>query len=312
IWLAFSIYRQIVNRPNWEESLLHIKASVLGGQGWKLVLVVLLMFANWSIEALKWKVLIQHIQPMRFSRALKAILSGLSVSVALNTPNGIGEYVGRVIYIKEGNRIRAVTLTFVGSISQLIVTVLFGCIGMLVLQNLFEDKTNHGGFSAIWVNATIYASMAFTVVLLIFYFKLGLLVKLAEKLPFVVKYMYFIQKLEEFETKELVRVLLLSFLRYSIFIIQYVLLLQLFEVNIDWWESCWLTSVMFLALAIVPTIALAEVGLRAQLSISLFGLISNNTLGIVFTATGIWLINLVVPALAGSLFVLGFKLFRSK
>jgi hypothetical protein len=70
--------------------------------------------------------------------------------------------------------------------------------------------------------------------------------------------------------------------------------------------------VMFLALAIVPTIALAELGLRGQLSIHLFGLFSNNTLGIVLTATGIWLINLIVPALAGSLFILGIKLFRSK
>jgi hypothetical protein len=69
---------------------------------------------------------------------------------------------------------------------------------------------------------------------------------------------------------------------------------------------------MFLALAVVPTIALAELGVRGKISIFLFGAFSTNTLGIVFTASAIWLINLVLPALAGSLFVLGIKFFRNK
>jgi hypothetical protein len=88
------------------------------------------------------------------------------------------------------------------------------------------------------------------------------------------------------------------------------LLLQVFDVNIGWWESCWLTFAMFLVMAVVPTIALAELGLRGHVSLLLFGLLSTNTLGIVLTASGIWLINLVVPALAGSLFILGVKFLR--
>ena len=69
---------------------------------------------------------------------------------------------------------------------------------------------------------------------------------------------------------------------------------------------------MFLALAIVPTIALAELGIRGKLSIYLFGLFSTNTLGIILTASTIWLINLIVPALAGSLFMVGIKLFKKE
>ncbi len=246
-WLAFSIYRQVINRPNWHESLEQIRASITGIQGWKFVLVILLMFGNWSMEALKWKVLIQHIQPINFFRALKAILSGLSVSVALNTPNGAGEYVGRVLYVQEGNRIRAITLTFVGSISQLIITVVCGCIGMVAMQQTLQGTTVNNGFADIWLKATICASIVFAGILLILYFELGLLVKIAERIPFIARYIFFIQKLEEFKTKELLRVLGLSLIRYSIFIVQYVLLLQVFEVQIDWWASCWLTSVMFLA-----------------------------------------------------------------
>lgn len=71
-----------------------------------------------------------------------------------------------------------------------------------------------------------------------------------------------------------------------------------------------ITAVFFLALAIVPTIALAEVGIRGALSLQLFGLVSSNMLGILFAATGIWLINRIIPASAGSMLVLRIKLFK--
>lgn len=248
-----------------------------------------------------------------FFTAFKAILSGLSVSLALSTPNGSGEYVGRVLYVKEGNRIRAIALTFIGSISQLIVTMVMGVIGLFVLRNSFYNAASSDiRLSFIWFDTIAYGSIFTTSALIILYFKLSWLIQLLEKIPLVAKYSFFIQKLEEFHTKELFKVLLLSFFRYLIFVLQYLLLLHVFNVQIPGWQSLWLITVMFLALAIIPTIALAELGVRGKISIYLFGVFSSNTLGIVLTATVIWLINLVVPALAGSLFILGIKLFRKK
>jgi hypothetical protein len=277
------------------------------------MLVIILMLANWSCEAMKWRVLIGHIQKISFLTAFKAILSGLSVSVAMNTPNGSGEYFGRILYIKQGNRLRAIALTFVGSISQLIVTMFFGTIGLFLLRDNFYHATNetiHLSLSVI--DGIAYGSIAITTALIGVYFELSWLVRLLERIPFVAKYSFFIQKLEDFKWQELLKVLLISILRYSVFIIQYLLLLQLFNVDISVVTAFWLITIMFLALAIVPTIALAELGVRGKISIFLFGAFSANTLGIVFTASAIWLINLVLPALAGSLFILGIKFFRNK
>jgi hypothetical protein len=302
-----------MSQPNWEHSWREIKRSFTGEEAWKPLLVILLMFFNWGIEAIKWRVLMKHIQSMSFFKSFKAILSGLSVSLALNTPNGSGEYVGRVLYISEGNRIRAITLTFIGSLSQLIITMLLGTIGLFLQHANFIATTNHSvPFSIIWFDAIMYGSLSITVALGVLYFKISWLIRLLERIPFVRKYSFFIQKLEEFGWRELLKVLLLSLIRYTVFVIQYLLLLQLFKVDIPPTTAIWLITVMFLALAIVPTIALAEVGVRGKLSIYIFGFFSVNTLGIVFTATTIWLINLVVPALAGSLFILGIKLFRNK
>lgn len=313
IALSFSIYRNIIHQPNWRHSLLQIKASLYSDQAWKGLLVIILMFANWSCEALKWRVLIGHIQPISFITAFKAILSGLSVSLAMNTPNGAGEYIGRILYIKQGNRLRAITLTFVGSISQLIVTMVLGTIGLFLLRNHFYNTTNESfHLSLRLINLIAYGSIIVTTGLIVVYFKLSWLIKLLEKIPFVSKYSFFIQKLEDFKWQELLKVLLISALRYIVFAIQYLLLLPVFSVGIEMVTAFWLITVMFLVLAVIPTIALAELGVRGKISLFLFGVFSSNSLGIVFTASAIWLINLVVPALAGSLFVIGIKLFRNK
>ena len=313
IGLSLSIYRNIVHQKDWQQSFQQIKVSLFGKQAWKAVLVIFLMLVNWSFEALKWKILIRHIQKISFFRAFRAILSGLSVSLAMNTPNGSGEYVGRILYVKEGNRIRAITLTFVGSMSQLIVTMLLGTIGLFLISSHFYNATKQiFVLSLPAVNTITYCSIAITIALLSVYFEISWLIRLLEKIPFVARYSFFIQKLEEFTLRELMKVLLISFLRYMVFVVQYLLLLQVFKVDIVWWNAFWLITVMFLVLAVIPTIALAELGVRGKISIFLFGVFSTNTIGILLTATTIWLINLVVPALAGSLFILGIKFFRSK
>jgi hypothetical protein len=313
IALSFSIYRHIVNQPDSKQAFLRIKASLYDEQGWKAILVIVLMLANWSCEAMKWRVLVGHIQRISFVTAFKAILSGLSVSLAMNTPNGSGEYIGRILYVKQGNRLRAITLTLVGSISQLIVTMVLGTIGLFLLRDKFYNATSdtfHLSFHLF--DAIAYGSVAFTTFLVGVYFELSWLVKLLERIPFVKKYSFFIQKLEDFRWQELLKVLIISTIRYCVFVVQYLLLLQVFNVSIQIFTAFWLITIMFLALAVVPTIALAELGVRGRISIFLFGMYSTNTLGIVFTASAIWLINLVVPALAGSLFISGIKLFRNK
>jgi hypothetical protein len=62
-------------------------------------------------------------------------------------------------------------------------------------------------------------------------------------------------------------------------------------------------------LAIIPTVSLAELGVRGQVSLFVFSLFTSNSLGIVATAAGMWVINIILPAAAGSLLLLRVKLF---
>ncbi len=308
-WLSVSIYKQVTEQQNLPQAWQAIKASFNTGEKWYLLSVVLLMFVNWGLEARKWQFLVRNIQQLSFWRAYKAIFTGQAV--ALNTVNSVGEYVGRVMYLEEGNRLRSVAVSLVGSFSQIIVTMVLGIAGLVFLNLGFIDATHHlQGVSVFWLKGLLYLLSFGTVVLILIYFNLSWLTLLAEKIPFVARYRYLVEQLENFHNKELTRILLLSFIRYIVFVVQYLLLLRFFHVQANVMQLAWMVCIYFLVLAVVPTIPVAELGLRGEAGKQLFGLLSTNTLGILFTAAFIWFINRAVPAVAGSLFILGVKLFK--
>lgn len=309
IALSYAIYRRIQNQENLHQSWDTIVRSLKGPQQWKIWVVVALSLVNWGIEGRKWQVLVAPVQEISFFKAFKAVLSGLAMS--LFVPNRVGEYVGRILYMDEGNRLRSIALTLVGSVSQLIVTLVAGIGGLIYLRtHVLDTDTQLVGLSIFWFDGLLYAIIVGTLLLLLVYYKLSRITALIERIPFVSKYAFFIQKVETFHWKELTRVLSLSVARFAVFTFQYQLLLQVFQVDIGWVEGWWMVSVLFLVLAIVPTIPMAELGVRGQASLQLFGLLSTNTVGIIATAAGIWGINLILPSLAGSLFILGIKLFK--
>ena len=303
VWLSYSIYHQVSQQPGLERSWQHIRESLGGAMIWNLVGTFLLMIANWSIETIKWKLAIQKIQRISFFTAFKAVLSGVSFSVT--TPNRVGEYLGRVLYMEEGKRIRAISLTIAGSMSQLIITLLMGLGGLLILRTPME---NNGMISSFWMDVLLYGVFPALGILTLIYFKLPWLVRRIDRLPGVKEYSWVIEALEDFNATLLLQLLSLSAVRFFVFIVQYYLLFRLFDVHVSLGQ-CWsAVSVSFLVMAVIPTIALfTDLGLRGKVSLKLLGLFSNNGLGIGLTAVSIWFINLVIPALAGSLLILGIK-----
>jgi len=308
IWLSYSIYNQVKHQPNLEQSWLQIKQSFNSPLIFNLILVILLMIINWSLEALKWKLSVQRVQQVSFLKSFKAILSGVSFSVT--TPNRIGEYAGRVLFMNEGNRLRVISLTILGSMSQLIITLLFGLTGLLILKN----KIIQAGLVQwpTWINIVLIGGTGALLVLTLIYFRLKWLAQWMDKLPQISRYAYLISELEKVNATLLLQLLSLSTIRYLVFGLQYYLLFRFFGVDVNWWQAFWPGSVTFLILAIIPTIALVELGLRGEISIKMLGLFSTNSLGIGFASTSIWFINLIVPAMIGSSLILGVKIFRSK
>ena len=309
--LAVSIYYRVKNEAGLHQVQQLLQDAFNKKNLLPLLLLFMLMLCNWGIEARKWQVLANRVQPVSYFRAYQAVLSGLSFS--LFVPNGIGDYAGRLLYMQEGNRLRSLTLTFTGSMAQLIVTLTFGLAAMLYLKNtawLTADAFN--GLSVFWINSIITMIAIGTLMILFVYFKMSWLTKTIEKVPFIYKYRFMLEKLEDISRSDLTRILSLSITRYAVFIVQYILVLHLFNVEIPLTDAVCTVCVMFLVLAILPTIPVADLGMRGEAGLQLFGILTANTLGIIATTSAIWLINIIIPAVAGSLFITGIKFFRNR
>jgi hypothetical protein len=310
VWFSYSIYNQITKQAKlqdtWEQ-IFHFGII----QKLYVLLAFLLMFLNWGLETKKWQILIKDLETISFLKAFKAVFSGQTF--AFNTINNLGEYIGRILFLKEGNRLKAVSLTMVGSLSQVLMTFIMGFVSLIVLRILFAQKgLGDGGINIFLYSGLMFLLMICTVLLTMVYFSLSWITKAVEKLTFVKRYAFLIQLVENFSTKDLTKILVLSFFRYVVFVLQYLLLLDVFKVEANFLLLSLMVCLFLLFLAIVPTIALTEMGFRGQISIQLIGLLSTNNAGILCTAAAIWFINRVFPAVAGSLFMLGIKIFKRK
>jgi hypothetical protein len=308
VLLSWSLYKQITNRSDVAVQWQHIKNSFTDNRLW---LVFFLMLVNWGIEAVKWRILILHVQPFSFVRSFKSVLSGCSVTML--TPNRIGEYGGRILYVDGLNRIKAISLTIVGSISQLVVTMVMGCVGLLLLKYIVPANQQVAAMlPPFWQNVITSASIALTVVLFLFYVRLGWLVRMMEKIPALHKTIKHITVLDEFNNKQLIQILSLSFVRYLVFVLQYVLLLHIMQVEIATGVCFWLLTIFYLVMAVAPTFAFIELPVRLSASWAIFQFYTNNQIGVSAAALGIWIINLVIPAVAGSLLILSIKIVKER
>lgn len=302
-WLIWFIYTQISRQPDIELAWQQILDSFNSKKVWLVIGAVALMLLNWGIEAVKWRISVKPVQEVSFQTAFKAILSGVSVSIS--TPYRVGEYLGRILYMNEGNKLKAVSLTVVGSISQVMVTLLMGLVGLLFMADVLAQQHI---LSPLWIKMIASGVCMVLVILTLFYFRLSWLVKRIDQIPAIKKFTWLINALENFNATILFSLLSLSVIRFLVFILQYYLLFRFFGVTIGFHEAWISVSLMFLVMAVVPTIALfTDLGLKGEISLKLIGIFSANGLGITLTTISIWLINLVIPALAGSLLILSVK-----
>lgn len=271
--------------------------------GWFL-LVLILMFLNWSIEALKWKMIMKKLETISFWRSLEAIFSGITISFF--TPNRIGEYAGRVFHLEKADRIEATLLTVLENFSQLIVTLVFGALASVVYMELYSAIPPH------FENAIIVLLMAIAVVALLIFFNASLLETVFRKLKLPDNWKNYLKVFSIYSNSDLLKVLMLAMLRYIIFSGQFYILLWIFGVELSYTAAMILIAVTYLVMSVVPTFALTELGVRGAVATFFFSAVTGNLPGVINASFSLWLVNLAAPALLGIFFVFEFKFARRK
>ena len=303
---AFGLYYQLFQNENLSSAWSQYKSTISPHVTLLTVIVFLLMIINWSVEAVRWNSLIRKVEEVKFIDALKATFSG--ISFALFTPNRVGEYAGRVLFIQTVSRWRVLIVTSIGVYAQLLCTILFGIVG-LAYQLILNHDFNSNQYLAWTVITLLIISAA---LLFILYFNISLIENLLERFSFLSKAKIYLRVLLHYSTTELFKVFSLSVFRYLVFTLQYLLLLQLFNIQIPWLEGAALIATIFLVQTIIPSIAIAEVGIRGNVALYFLSSYSNNHLGIVSAAWGLWLINLVIPAMIGMILILMSRRIKRK
>jgi len=272
------------------------------------IVVSFMMLLNWFLEALKWRFLIAKIENVSVIRSLRAIFSGITVSAF--TPNRIGEYGGRVFCLEKADRIQAVLITVIGSMAQLLTTIVFGSIGLLFLPDYLSD------FSLFFDKMSFsYPFLAFIIfllnaILVLLFLNVSVLTNVLTNISFLKKFEKYNGVFSFYSFEELFKVLAYSVLRYVVFTTQFFILLQLFEVQILYTDAIILITSMLFIVSVIPTISITEIGVRGSVALFLFGLVSTNTVGILSATFVLWVINLLIPSLIGIVFIFTLKFFR--
>ena len=309
ILLFYSIFRQIQDQPKWKESLARLWRGLNSSSAWMLSVVFLLMFVNWGTEARKWQLALSHLQRIKFIQSFKAIFTG--TTLASFTPNRTGEYVGRILYVEEGKRIQAISVTIICSIAQLQVTLYAGLLSFLSLQNMLSRFITSPIFERIFSHILVYITAAVAVLLTLIYFRVGWFIKRLHAWRPNQRFLHYVEAVEQINATILLRILSLSVGRYLIFVLQYYLVFRAFDVEVNWIQCLQAISILFVLLAIIPSFTfLTDLGIRWKAGIEIVSIFSSNTIGIFAGAFTIWVFNLIIPALIGSLLILGIRIFK--
>lgn len=276
-------------------SLSTISVSVI------LISLFLLMLLNWFLESLKWKFLLKDIEVVSTWKAVESVFCGLTWAVF--TPNRLGEYGGRMFFLSKRRRIIGVIAMSVGAIGQMVVTNVLGALALLWFVYYF-----------IGLNILINFALTFLVGIfcsffLLFYFNIQWLGKFLTKISFLKRFKRFIMIIARYDRSSLIRILAFSLMRFIVFTTQYYLIIHLLIPDIQVFKMLMILFILFFMQSALPSLDLLDIGVRASTASYFFGFITTQEIAIMAATASIWLVNLIIPAILGSVFVLKLNFF---
>jgi hypothetical protein len=252
--------------------------SVLG-----IAFLLLLSILNRFFEILKWQNLVSYIHKIKLFDATKQVLGALTAG--LFTPNGIGEYAGKALFFDKSQAKNIVFLNLICNGIQVIISILFGLLGLWYL-----------GFGK-WVFLLLTIVLGFGI--------LGFGLKKVRIKGYSIEKI--LSKINEIPEKIHRKNSCLAVCRYLIFSHQYYLLFLAFDVQLPYFTLMATIAAVYFLASSLPTFQFLDFAVKGSVAVYFFGLLNVNEWIVVFISTLMWFLNVVLPVLIGSYFVLNFK-----
>lgn len=276
--LSFFYLMYSINKKIDQIDISFFKLKAISEQLISFVLLLFLMGLNWFIESIKWKFALKNIQKISLKTAISSVLAGISTGIF--TPNRVGEFVGKIFFLEEDNREKAISVNIIASYSQLLVTILLGTFALLVASS--------------------------SVLILVVVFLVVMYINITKIINWIINKLNisFLGKVEFTNKTDLGILFLFSLFRYLVFLVQFIVSLKLVGININLFVSIKSIAAYYLYLAAIPTYAWSELGVRGALAVKIFDTVTNNPLQILSASSLLWIVNIALPALIGLFFLL--------
>jgi len=269
-----------------------------------LLLVLILLVLNIYVQFKRWGIVARKILGITDG---KQILSSLfhGFTAGIITPFRAGEFFARKIPFPQGKTSDIVVATFIDKF--FLMPVIFFAGGVFALAFVFA-KLNLAPIVA-------YSLAVLFLIAVFFLWNLYAKFERAKKLfrkffpswKFSEKIFRRLEILKRLDKKTAWSLLLLSALLYLIYTTQFALIIFSFEGARDFRICFWISNLVIFAKNFIPPITFGEVGVREAFTIyfvAAFGIQSSVGFNAAFM---IFLINVLLPAVAGLYFVIGEK-----
>ena len=278
----YFIYKQLADNEklDWQKFIVLFQKnqSVVG-----IFFILFLSFLNRFLEILKWQNLISSFKIISISESTKQVLAALTAGIF--TPNGIGEYAGKALYFEKSQTKKIVFLNLICNGIQLVLSVVFGTIGLWVLGFRF------------WV-LSIFGLSFFIFLFSIFSKKIKIKGYSIEK---------FIEKVNEIPKVIHRKNILLGIARYITFSHQYYFLFLAFDVHLPYFTLMATIATVYFLASSLPNFQFLDFAVKGSVGVYFFGLLGINEWIVIFITTLMWFLNVVFPVIIGSYFVLKYK-----
>ncbi len=285
----YFIYRQVAHNSKleWSRFMQQTDKNLTFAGA---LLILALSFTNRFFEILKWQQLTSVIRRIGIGEATQQVMGSLTAGVF--TPNGIGEYAGKALFFEKTHAKKVVFLNLVCNGIQMGISVIFGVFGLFYFNAV---RPFISGPAVIW----IFAAFIMMSVLLFLLRKWTLKGYSLEKL---------VHKVNSIPKKIHARNTLLAFGRYISFTHQQYFLFLLFDVHLPYVTVISVIMAVYFLASCLPTFQFLDFAVKGGVSVYFFGLLGVNEWIVLLVIALMWLLNVVVPVLIGSYFVLNFKL----
>lgn len=268
-----------------QNTIAHLKHAIKSNENiifW-LIVVSLFSIGNWYFEIIKWKKFVEFLSPITFSQSAKQSLG--AQTVAMFTPNRLGEYGAKAVFFNKTERPAVFKLTFFHHLHQLLITIILGLSGFLLL-----------GYNQYF----LAISAVFILGLLMLFFLKNVTVK-GFSLVNLKDFYCSLPKKSRFQN------IIFSLIRYIIFAHQYYFFLLIFGLQLDYATAISIICCMYVLSSILPMLTLLDVVVKSGVALFLFSRFDVNSTAILLVSFLMWLCNQALPALLGNWFVIKFS-----